>query len=224
MARELYSNPSAILIEEIQNSVVEIDNIVTDLKNTDIAELSEKIENVDKTSNYKKFHYGYGLTSASANIWYELINIQGKGYIENALTIYRRANVDVYVEIYIDGVKKFDSLGANDATIVDIAQGIVNIKNLVSLNLSTSASGIIVPMMGYNTGFGQGVVNNQATFGRIKNFKIGTLDGNRVSHLNMPHVFLSNGIILFNNSFVMKVKVVTGGYELIGDFNGGLEE
>lgn len=111
MAREEYSDPTSEAVGRIETQVDEIEVLVTEIKETDLANLEE---NIYTPLKYKPFVYNFYGVLAQASTWQEVINITGVGYVTTAVaTATAATSGKLGVRITIDGVEMMSNYGFN---------------------------------------------------------------------------------------------------------------
>lgn len=214
MARQEYSDPSAEAVARIETSVDEIEVLVQDIKNTDLANIEE---NIYSPLVYKPFVYEYH-GSPLANVWTEVLNINGEGFLETAIEILNIISSSYAhgLQIFADGIKIYESYAGNSNNSKIQATGILNSKEIQSANRTSSYDAFTAYILSPTES--SGAINQNFT---IDNLSIGTLP--ILNTRAKASVFLISSQIGFKTNLTINFKKSTDAFNMVGWFKGGVK-
>lgn len=223
MARQEYSDPSGEAVarieqavDDIELQVDQIETIVTEIQNTDLANLAESVYSPLK---YKPFSYDFFTNSNGVDQWYD-ITINGKGYIEDAVAFAFQTQMNIDYELIIDGSLYMGSEGNGDLNDPTTVVGVINQKNVMSASNVTDSYSMYYPVIKSGTPT-QRQVDKSALIKSLYNGILPNLVKQTYTYYR-PCALVANPIP-FETSCVLRFRSSLGSRTLGGRLVGGVE-
>lgn len=196
MARKEYSDPTSEAVDRIEIQVDEIEILVTEIKETDLANLEE---NIYSPLNYDPFTEAYYNSAFPSGVWTEVINVTGEGFIESAYGVVGDDDVYAGIQIEVDGEIIFNCYGTNDSNDLNSVIGIANSKILNSSSKDTTSdfANAFLPVT-------SGV--NYLSNAKINGIYTGEFGSTEINQNGNPPLALISEKIGFDSSLIVRMK------------------
>lgn len=114
MGREVYSSPEAEAIANIDSAVADLEIVVDDLKNTDVANIATAVADLVTPNKYIPFGYAESIPASDPDysVLSDWVNIQGVGVVSEFHIGGYAETYGTKVEMWLDGVKVLFSSSA----------------------------------------------------------------------------------------------------------------
>lgn len=110
MGTQQFYDPLKTSVDQLEDATTRIENAVNEMKNTDVADLSTKIDGIRWWDKYNKIAIATTHNQAPGWVggWQQVVNTTGKGFIKQ-ITCNTGVTVDShYIRIVIDGVTQYE--------------------------------------------------------------------------------------------------------------------